>query len=119
MKVWKFRVVAPEKDKTDWVEWEAEQDWVAIQAWHFANTVGVSIRRKGSKETETFAKFELEDGTRLVSRIFTSGIYRRGGVQPPATGYSDSYKLSQLAKVLSVSIDTLAPDNWVGEEEEY
>lgn len=121
MKTFKFRVIAPKK--TDWVEVEGTCDVDAVQSYHSErvsayydeNSIRVTTYNEdGSRgESQSFAKFEMEDGSFLISRICTTGIHRKGGI------YRKNWKpttLADAAKVLGVEEeDLLGP--WEMEED--
>lgn len=112
----KFRAIRPRL--TDWIEIEGDTLEAAIQEYHSQNTyiyhgsnvlsVGINV----SLEKQWFAVFETVDGLELISRICTTGIFRKGGVKPRGAPQT----LADVARVLKVKLEDLE-DKWYGEEE--
>ena len=110
---WKFRVIAPKGAQTVWLEHEGETAFDAIQDWHFQHWPGSYSIRPKRRDEELYLRFELEDGEKVVSRIFRSGLYRKGGVEIDEAG--DPYR--QVARTLGVEPDFFSkPIDWIGAE---
>jgi hypothetical protein len=109
---YRFRYIKPEP--TRWIECEGENAYDALQNHHLSNDhLGAKVDLE--KEVASFAKVELESGETVISRVFNSGIRRRGGVKGPMSTWTYEY----AAKMLDCRVEALTDNEWVQEEPEY
>lgn len=89
----------------------------AIQEFHlstsFEGKYGVRLR---DDTGANFSVIEI-DGVERISRIFCSGIGRRGGVRPPKHP-NDADSIEEVSILLNVGIDMVTGE-WIGEEEKW
>ncbi|MFA5135608.1 MAG: hypothetical protein WC505_07545 [Patescibacteria group bacterium] len=114
MQTFRFKVVAPVGDHTDWLEQPGETLEDAIQEWHFRVGYcwrGAAVPRE--HDLIHLLKFELEDRDVLVSRIFKSGILRKGAVRPEIEYWREA------AKELGVGVDFLRADDWPDSDSDW
>lgn len=115
---YKFKVIKPKQ--SNWLEQEAGSFASAIQQWHYDNVgqFDTWIREKEIdgkiQERQYFALFESDNGEQLVSRICTSGIYRKGGVVPSG---NITITWEFIARKLGLPVEFFVDRKWDGEEQ--
>lgn len=112
----KFKYLKPKE--TDWIESNCSSPIEAIQNHHYDNyecgydvIIMVDCDSSGKKEKQGFALVKTEDGQEYISRICSSGLWRKGGVKPPHVK-----GLEYVAEILGVEIDRLKGP-WESEEQ--
>lgn len=106
MNIFKFRYIKP--IQSEWIEEKGSSVEDAIQNHHIKDNndklfgVRIMVKNAGIIEHQSFALVECETGEKLISRICSTGIFRKGGVK-------DNNDLSFVASKLDVSLDSLMP----------
>lgn len=114
----KFRVVAPKVNATPagtWLEHEGADWGEACNDWHYQcnRIVGTSMYLAAKKQYVNFVLFENEVGEKLISRVFSTGIMRKG------REVSERDAWLRCAQELGVDVRDLQENDWVGEENEW
>ncbi len=121
MTLYNCRTVRPEESA--WFGVQASSPEEAANSFHtenlhsFKNFVFVETSGDGGKHIVHFALVEVEGHGEMVSRAYSYGIWRRGGVRSKV-GKTDAEKLEEIADKLGwlwPPADLLKSD-WLGEE---
>lgn len=84
----------------------------AIQSHHMKNPVGLRWFDEENSQTVVFTKFDVLDHGQFLSRVFRTGIGRKGGVKRRLS-------LAEIARRLNVSVDDLSDEGWEGESQDW
>ena len=116
----KFKIVAPKSNYREtttgqWIEHEGADWGDACNDWHYQNNsiVGTSLHIATEKQRVNFVLFENESGEKLISRVFSTGIMRKGAVR------LERDEWLRCARELGVDVRDLQENEWAGEESEW
>lgn len=118
MTTYRCRFHAPRT--SDWHTIEADSPEAAVQELHYQDPRPYGIRYVPDLEKPGncvyFASIEVDGHGPLISRIYTSGITRRGGIKPARTT-----SLADVAEAIGWTHppEGLLDPGWIGEESEW
>lgn len=115
MTTYRCRFVAPRQ--SEWRAIEADSPESAAHELHFRDEKNYAISYDPDPSLARriyFARIEVEGHADFISRIFTSGIVRRGGIGRKNT-------IADVARTVGWSAppEELLEDGWAGEEKEW
>lgn len=109
-----FRLRHVRPTRSEWFSIRAADAAAAAQAFHFSELRGVYLPEGSLASGAWYSVVEVAGHGEFVSRIFCTGIGRKGGVRPAHHAAS----LEEAACRLGVTPETLCGD-WVGEDDEW
>ncbi len=116
MPTFRIRSIAPKESA--WSDVVAENDALAAQWWHEKHgQYGLDVvLHSDDGPSVSFVRVEVEGSGTMVSRLYRSGIRRRGGVKP-----RDPMTVEKIAKILSWDGEPqeLLEAGWESESEEW
>lgn len=110
--IFRLRHVRPTRSK--WFSIRAADAAAAAQAFHFSELRGVYLPEGSLASGAWYSVVEVADHGEFVSRIFCTGIGRKGGMRSAHHAAS----LDDVARRLGVTHETLHGD-WAGEDDEW
>lgn len=119
----KVRFVVPAKEHNPWVDVPADSVEDAIQEFHYQrDRDGLCIVHEfepGRKHIISFARIEVEGFEAMISRIYNSPIWRKGGVKPRGPTFKE--RLAEIARKLDWKDppEALLEEGWECEKKEW